>query len=99
MPRECFHESGKWAEDSGSFGRGNDHRVGFLHFTGSPENLLQARVVQTPDAPMQRAFEIQIHCLTTVFHDCRGFDELAPAAWVDYLARQQGKATRGGLDD
>ena len=64
-----------------------DYRVGFPHITGPPANILKARVAQTPFASMQRVFDVHLSCLSAVFRDCRGFDELAPSAWADYSAR------------
>jgi hypothetical protein len=59
------------------------------HITGGFIDALVARVIQTPDASMQRAFDINLHCFTAVFRACSGLDELAPSAWADY---QAGKA-------
>lgn len=73
---------------SDSFDPRYDYAVGFPHVTGPPSNVLRARVVRTPDAPMLRAFDIDLSCLSSVFRDCRGFDELAPSAWADFLARK-----------
>jgi hypothetical protein len=59
------------------------------HITGGFTDALIARVIQTPDAPMRRAFDINLHCFTAIFRACSGLDELAPSAWADY---QAGKA-------
>jgi hypothetical protein len=47
---------------------------------------LFAQVLLTPDAPIQRAFDINVHCFSAVFRACRGLDELAPSAWAEYQA-------------
>ncbi len=59
------------------------------HITGGFADALIARVIQTPNAPMQRAFDINLQCFTAVFRACSGLDELAPSAWADF---QAGKA-------
>jgi len=46
---------------------------------------LEAYVIQAPNEPMQRAFDIHLRCLTFVFHSC-SFNELAPSAWADFQA-------------
>jgi len=63
-----------------------DYIVFRPHITGGFTDALIARVIQTPDAPMKRAFEIDLHCFTAVFRACRGLEELAPSAWADYEA-------------
>src|SRR6266481_5840902 len=63
-----------------------DYLVFRPHITGGFTDALIARVIQTPDAPMKRAFEINLHCFTAVFRACRGLEELAPSAWADYEA-------------
>ncbi len=72
-----------------------DYTVGFPHFTGGPEDVLTTWAIQDREAPMRRAFDINLHCLTAVFHSCRGFDELAPSAWADYRTREE----RSGADE
>lgn len=57
--------------------------VGFPHVTGGPLEVLSAEFVQTTDAPIQRAFDIHMSCLTAVT-GCDSFDELVPSAWADY---------------
>ena len=66
----------------------DDYTVSFTHVMGSPADILIARFLQTPEAPIRRAFDLNLHCLTTLLHGCGGFDELAPSAWSDYEARE-----------
>ncbi len=68
--------------------RSYDYDVGFPHITGPPSNVLSARIAQRLDAPMQRAFDIDLRCLTAAFHSCSGFGELVPSAWSDYLVQK-----------
>ena len=65
--------------------------IGRPHVTGPLEEDWEAWLVQTPTAPMQRAFDINLACLTTILHGCRDFAELAPFVWADY---QREKAQR-----
>ena len=55
--------------------------------TGGPADVLIAHISQTPDAPMQRAFDINLQCFTAVLQACSGFGELAPSAWADHQKR------------
>jgi len=34
--------------------------------------------MHVPNAPIGRAFDIELHCVTAIFAGCKGFDELAP---------------------
>jgi hypothetical protein len=67
----------------------SDFNVFKPHINGRLPDVLFARVLLTPDAPIQRAFDINVHCFSAVFRACRGLDELAPSAWAEY---QAGKA-------
>jgi hypothetical protein len=71
----------------------NSHRpeyaVGVPHVTGTVSDDLSTWIVQASNAPINRAFDIRLHCLTTVSRACRGFAELAPSAWGDYQAEKQ----------
>jgi hypothetical protein len=64
--------------------RRHDYTVGVPHVTGGTLDILSAQLVQSPSAPLQRVFDIDLRCLTAVWHACRGFVELAPSAWADY---------------
>ncbi len=61
-----------------------DYAVCVPHITGTVSEDLWTYLVQAPSAPTSRAFDIDLHCFTTVMHPCEGFDVLAPSAWVDY---------------
>lgn len=61
-----------------------DYAVCVPHITGTVSEDLWTYFVQAPSAPASRAFDIDLQCLTAVMHPCRGFDVLAPSAWVDY---------------
>jgi|SRR5271157_1368231 len=63
-----------------------EYAVGVPHVTGTISDGLEAWFVQVPNAPIERAFDIHTQCFTSVLHCCRGFAELAPAAWADYRA-------------
>jgi hypothetical protein len=58
------------------------------HITGGPGEVLRAQIMHVPNAPVGRAFDIELHCVTAIFAGCKGFDELAPSAWADYRAIQ-----------
>jgi hypothetical protein len=58
-----------------------------------PSYALDTCVVQSATAPMKRAFDVHLSCLNNPFRNCR-FDELAPSAWADYSAKDDGKGTR-----
>ena len=62
----------------------SEYSVGVPHITGPPMDIMMARIVQTPSAPMRRALDIDLRCLTAVFPACDGFRELAPSAWADF---------------
>lgn len=51
--------------------------------TGPFEELWIAQVPQVHDAPVSRAFDVDLHCFTAVLRGCSGFRELAPSAWAD----------------
>jgi len=61
-----------------------DYAVSVPHITGTISEDLRTWFVQAPSAPTSRAFDIDLHCLTAFMHPCKGFDVLAPSAWVDY---------------
>ena len=63
-----------------------EYAVGVPHFTGTVSDDLWAWIAQAPNAPINRAFDVRLHCLTTVSHACRGFADIAPSAWSDYQA-------------
>jgi hypothetical protein len=71
-----------------------DYRV-FLdhgHPVKLPGNVIQTCVLQTARISTKRAFDISLRCLNGIFRGCR-FDELAPSAWADYSAKNDGKGT------
>ena len=57
--------------------------------TGPFEELWIARVPQVPDAPVSRAFDIDVRCFTSILRGCTGFRELAPSAWAYNQADQK----------
>ena len=57
-----------------------------------PQNVLHTCVLQTARTPTKRAFDMNLRCLNGIFRGCR-FDELAPSAWADYSAKDDGKGT------
>ncbi len=61
-----------------------DYAVSVPHITGTISEDLRTSFVQDTSAPTSRAFDIDLHCLTAFMHPCKGFDVLAPSAWVDY---------------
>jgi hypothetical protein len=61
-----------------------DYGVCVPHITGTVSEDLRTYFVQASSAPTSRAFDIDLHCFTTVMHPCKGFNVLAPSAWVDY---------------
>jgi len=63
--------------------RGDRYTVTRPHVTGPPIEILESWVVQTPAAPMNRVFDIDLHCFTTIFHGCSDLGALAPSAWQD----------------
>jgi len=56
------------------------------NITGGRGEILRAQIMHVPNAPIGRAFDIELHCVTAIFAGCKGFDELAPSAWADYRA-------------
>jgi hypothetical protein len=52
--------------------------------TGPPVELWIARVPQAPNAPVLRAFDVDLHCFTAVLRGCADFRELVPSAWADH---------------
>ena len=59
------------------------YSVGRPHVSGGALEILQVRIVPTPSMPAARAFDVNLRCLTAVWHGCT-FSELAPSAWNDY---------------
>lgn len=57
-----------------------------------PVNMLHTCVLETERTSTKRAFDINLRCLNGIFRGCR-FDELAPSAWADYSAKDDGKGT------
>lgn len=73
-------------------GDGAGYRVGPPSaITGPPQELWIARVPQMPNAPVLRAFDVDLHCFTAVWHGCSGFQELAPSAWADNHSDRSGR--------
>ena len=64
--------------------RGHIYSVGRPIITGPPEEILETRILQVPDAPTNRAFDINTRCFTSILHGCRSFADLAPSAWADH---------------
>jgi len=60
---------------------GADYTVTTPHVTGPPTELLESWVLQTPEAPMNRVFDIDLRCFTAIFHGCSDLGALAPSAW------------------
>jgi hypothetical protein len=58
-----------------------------------PQKALATCVVQSARVSVKRAFDVHLRCLNGLFRSCR-FDELAPSAWADYSAKDDGKGTR-----
>lgn len=75
--------------------RNQDYRVyvDHGHPVKLPGNELHACVLQTATTSAKRAFDINLRCLNGIFRGCR-FDELAPSAWADYLAKDDGTGNR-----
>lgn len=65
-------------------GQGPDYVVFAPNVTGGPAEKLSAWFALTSKAPTQRAFDVDLRCVTAVWRSCRGFSELAPSAWADY---------------
>jgi hypothetical protein len=65
-----------------------EYAVGVPHVTGTVSDDLSTWIVQVPNAPINRAFDVRLQCLTAVSHTCRGFADLAPSAWSDYQAEK-----------
>ena len=53
--------------------------------TGPPAEILIVHLLQSPDAPTTRAFDLRLDCLSTILCGCRNFSELAPSPWADYM--------------
>jgi hypothetical protein len=66
-----------------------EYAVGVPHITGTVSDELWTWIAQAPNAPINRAFDVRLHCLTTVSHACRGFADIAPSAWSDYQAERK----------
>jgi hypothetical protein len=58
-----------------------------------PAKALATCVVQSARGCVKRAFDVHLRCLNGLFRSCT-FDELAPSAWADYSAKDDGKGTR-----
>lgn len=71
--------------------RGPDYSVAAPHVTGGPLEGLSAWFLQTSNAPTQRAFDVNLRCVTEIWRSCGGFSELAPSAWADYQSEQTKK--------
>jgi len=56
---------------------------GVIHI---PFDGLETCVVQSAGTSVKRAFDVHLRCLNNPFRNCR-FDDLAPSAWADYLAK------------
>jgi hypothetical protein len=67
--------------------RPNEYVVVAPHVTGPPTEVLSAWVVQTPDAPMNHVFDVDLRCFMTLFHGCSDLRALAPSAWQHYRDR------------
>jgi hypothetical protein len=61
--------------------------VGVPHVTGSTADNLRTYFAQTTPSKANLAFDVDLRCYTALMRSCRGFDELAPAAWADYQSR------------
>lgn len=55
--------------------------------TGPPAEMWTAWILQTPDAPIGRAFDVDLRCFTAVMRGCAGLRQLAPSAWADHEAQ------------
>ena len=62
------------------------------HPVKMPSNTLDTCVLQTEGTSTKRAFDMNLRCLNGIFRGCR-FGELAPSAWADYSAKDDGKGT------
>jgi hypothetical protein len=67
-------------------GRSDDFVVSKPHVTGPPTEAWGAWTLQASNAPMNRVFDIDLRCLTTILHGCSGLSALAPSAWQHYQA-------------
>lgn len=66
-----------------------DYRVFIDHgFRKIPKNELHTCVLQSATMLTKRVFDVNLHCLNSVFRSCR-FGELAPPAWADYSANNR----------
>jgi hypothetical protein len=59
------------------------YRVIHPHVTGVGE-ILEFQATQKAGIPMNRAFDVNLQCFTSILHGCRDFAELAPSAWADH---------------
>lgn len=71
---------------SSAIARSDDYAVFSVHVTGPPTEAWETWILQTPDAPIGRAFDTNLSCLTTILHGCAGLNSLAPSAWQHYQA-------------
>jgi len=62
----------------------SDYTVGASADNLSARNFLSAWITQSSDAPMKRAFDVDLHCFGGVWRSCTGFSELAPSACKDH---------------
>lgn len=67
--------------------RDGDYAVSVPHVTGPPTEALEAWVLQRSDAPMNRVFDIDLHCFTSIFHACSNPGAFAPSAWQRLQSR------------
>jgi len=65
-----------------------EYAVCVPHVTGTVSDDLSTWITQVPNAPLNRAFDVRLQCLTAVSHACRGFADLAPSAWSDFQAEK-----------
>ena len=74
---------------SRSTDRPNEYAVVAPHVTGPPTEILSAWVGQTPDAPMNHVFDVDLRCFTTILHGCSDLSALAPSAWQHYRGKNE----------
>lgn len=84
--------------DAASFNLGctssHDYHVHVSHgYPKLPAYMLTTCVLQSAGISTKRAFDVHLHCLNILFRSCT-FDELAPSAWADHSARDDGTGTR-----
>jgi hypothetical protein len=74
--------------------RGQEYQVSVSHGAFKiPSDGLGTCVVQSAGTSLKRAFDVHLSCLNNPLRNCR-FNELAPSAWADYSAKDDGKGTR-----